>query len=298
MRILLPILLLCSFYSQAQLVPKTLYRNNGERFNYYDQDPGTVNGQPNPLVTWLHGSGEIGNASDTTTTAGLRKLLNANTGPASLLASQMLPHYLIPGTTDSARIRVWFPQLPNTYTTWPKWIDSALIEKAKTDPTIDKRHMALMGHSLGAFGTWAIYGDTIMSIQHSYFCMSSPGGWPNSLTGSGNPGFIAGRSGPHVRDYHSANDPTAAISISRGIINGLNSATTSPGIKGPLNSITFIDFSGATSSSSGHNIQMVVFALNPSATVHALSNGGTYVFTMTPWQESLMYISNTKPYGY
>ena len=298
MRILLTILLFCSFTAQAQLVPKTLYRNNGERFNYYDQDPGMVNSQPNPLAIWWHGAGEIGNANDTTTTAGLRKLLNAGTGPASLLASQMLPHYLIPGTTDSARIRVWFPQCPNTYTTWPKWIDSAMLEKAKTDATIDKRRISLMGHSLGAFGTWTVYGDTTLSIQHNYFCMSSSGGWPNSLTYSGNPGYIAGRSAPHVRGFHSANDPTAAVTISRGIINGLNAATTSPGIKGPLCSITYIEFSGATTSSSGHNIQMVVFALNPSATVHALSNGGTYVFTMTPWQESLMYTSNAKPPGY
>lgn len=154
---------------------------------------------PQPLLLFLHGSGQRGD-DNTSQLIGL---------PSQLTEPEWRRR--IPGF-------VLVPQCPSN-SDWQREISSliALVEQWRNDPRVDRRRIAVTGISMGGFGTWAIVAE-----KPDWFAAAVP------ICGGGNTADAAKLVNAPIWAVHGSADSVVPVEESRRMIEAIRNAGGQP----------------------------------------------------------------------
>lgn len=259
--------------------------------------------RPQPLLIFLHGSGE-GSPNGTMTNTGVhdettvRVLENGSpgntVGPFTLTKTSDLPVFTDPirGTTHS--FYMMGPQLyyktngqnGQTETTnrglgypWPLNYTTALINYALSNLNIDRSRIYLTGLSLGGGGTWNMCMEPSVYKYIAAACPICPG-YANNGSWDNNIRLNLTRSGIPILAYHAQPDTATNGSggelVSDQIIRKHNAGK-------PVRSVNYIKFN-----TGGHFIWNRIYTLNRGDS-YTTSNGVGYTHNELLWEWFLRY---------
>jgi predicted peptidase len=243
--------------------------------------PANVNGKKHALMIFLHGQDDRGTPGDTTTVNGVIKVLNKK--PAFLIKTAPLPAFTIPGTSETRKYAMLVPQCSSAFGTWPEMYVAEMIKYAKANMynEVDTNRIILTGLSQGGGGSLGTLKFKYLCDQIAFMVPICPGYFAFTNYDS------AARWAPPMIIYHAANDPTASVTLSDGMINSLNA-------KSPLCPVQYRRFTGVTPGSSGHNVWDIVYVTTAPGTAYQMTNGDNWIHNQTIFETGLMYTTNHK----
>jgi len=148
------LLMIVSFTSSGQQIPKSLIAKNNVQIGFYEYKPADYNLYPNkkyPLIIFLHGIGERGNG-----TTELPRVLSY--GIPSLINQGATMKY------NGETFLVLSPQLPTWLGMWENYFVDEMLDYAYANLQVDTNRVYLTGLSLGGGGVWT-YANT--SVDHA-----------------------------------------------------------------------------------------------------------------------------------
>jgi pimeloyl-ACP methyl ester carboxylesterase len=142
-------LMIVSFTSSGQQIPKSLIAKNNVQIGFYEYKPTDYNLYPAkkyPLIIFLHGIGERGNG----------------TTELSRVLSYGIPSLINQGATmkfNGETFLVLSPQLPTWLGSWENYYVDEMLDYAFSNLQVDTNRVYLTGLSLGGGGVWT-YANT------------------------------------------------------------------------------------------------------------------------------------------